>query len=453
MTKMDHKKILKCRHAVTFDETFYLSTTMNKVTKPVFSTLLLLCFTLTASTLVAQTAVYKDTIYDPDIRSVVLEKPGLGLSYEMAVIPMNGGRLTLEFDDLGPFEYDYYYEIIHCTRDWRRSPQLLEVDYLDGYNGELIDRYEPSQAVYSNYMHYKLDLPNDFTSWKLSGNYIINVYADDEDQSLLLTRRFVVVEQYVPISVEVKRPINRLKMRSHVEMDIDINLGEADVFDPQRELTLDIYQNGNWQESKTGMIGQTWAGDVWKYNYTDSITFKGYKEFREFDIRSLNYTTEFVSTIDLSDVGAEVYIFRDKSRNYQPYLFRNDADGNRVFTTREAQQRDPDVWGEYVDVTFTLEFPEIFDGDVYLMGKLTDWDVKDRFKMSYVSDDTYKATVQLKQGYYNYMYVVQQDNGVIDMERLEGSTRETNNNYTFLVYYAPNEGRYDRCIGYLYYEP
>lgn len=414
--------------------------------------LVLFCFAMVLTTFGgAQEVVYKDTIYDPDIRAVVLEKPGGGTSYEMPIIPMTG-RLMLEFDDLGAFEYDYYYEIIHCTRDWQPSTNLLENDFLDGYNGELIDQYEPSQAVYSNYMHYKLSLPNDFTAWKLSGNYVLNVYTDDEDLTLLFTRRFVVVESFVPISVEVKRPIDVLKFRTHVEMDIDVNLGDVSVFDPQRELTLDIYQNGNWNSARRGLIGQTWAGDIWKYNYTDSITFKGYNEFREFDIRSLNFTSEFVSTIDLDDQGAQVYIFRDRSRNYQPYLFRIDANGSRVLTTREDRQRDADTWGEFVDVTFTLEFPEIFDGEIYTIGEFTDWDLLDRFKMKYVGDKTYKNTVQLKQGYYNYMYAVKQDDGTIDMQRLEGSHRETNNSYTFLVYYGPNEGRYDRCIGYLYYE-
>lgn len=398
--------------------------------------------------LTAQQLVYKDTIYDPDIKTVVWEKLGGPEGSEMAIVGLNNGSLLLSFDDLGTFEYDYYYEIIHCTRDWRPSPQLQENDYLVGFNGELIENYQASQAVYSHYIHYDLTLPNEFTGWLLSGNYVLNVYADNEEQSLILTRRFVVVEDFVPIDVIIKRPIDILKVRGYVEMDVDINLGDFDVFDPRRELTLDIIQNNNWQTRRRGLIGQTFAGDIWRYNYTDSLTFKAYKEFRQFDIRPLNFTTEFVSTIDLDDVGADVYLFKDQSRNYKPYIFDIDINGNRIIAMRDNANHD--LWGEYANVTFTLEFPEIFDGDIYILGELSDWDIKESYKMWYTGDNTYKTTVPLKQGYYNYLYGVKMYTGELDIERLEGSSRETENSYTFLVYYSQDEARYDRCIGYLH---
>ena len=54
----------------------------------------------------------------------------------------------------------------------------------------------------------------------------------------------------------------------------------------------------------------------------------------------------------------------------------------------------------------------------------------------------YEASVYLKQGYYNYMYL--QENG----NSPDGNFFETENEYIILVYHRPQGGRYDRLVGY-----
>ena len=393
----------------------------------------------------AQNIAYKDTIYRDGIYSVIFEKKGQ--PFEVPVIALNSSeRIKLQFDDLGEEQMDYYYKIVHCDRNWNPSPLLNENDYLDGFNNELIENYEISYAVYTDYIHYDLELPNDFTNWTISGNYILHIYADDDEESPTLTRRFVVSEQIAPMSVRQKRPLDALKVRSHFEMDIDLNLEDVNAFDPLREISIDILQNNNWNTRRKGLIGQYMAGDIFKYNYTDSITFPSYKEFRYFDIRPLTFTTEFVSTIDLSDEGAEVFIFRDKSRQFTNYLTDIDANGNFIIDVREGGR--PEVRGDYAWVTFTLEYPEIFDGDIYIYGEMTDWDPKEAFRMQYEGDGVYRNTTLLKQGYYNYMYLIKRDNGKIDYQALEGSWHETENHYSIIAYYSQDEDRYDRVIGF-----
>ena len=54
----------------------------------------------------------------------------------------------------------------------------------------------------------------------------------------------------------------------------------------------------------------------------------------------------------------------------------------------------------------------------------------------------------LKQGYYNYYYaVVPKETNEIDLDRLEGNSQETENEYTILVYYRPFGTRYDQLVG------
>ena len=53
----------------------------------------------------------------------------------------------------------------------------------------------------------------------------------------------------------------------------------------------------------------------------------------------------------------------------------------------------------------------------------------------------------LKQGAYNYQYVVVTDGGKADVGRLEGNFHETSNEYLVKVYHRPRGTRYDRLVG------
>jgi uncharacterized protein (DUF2225 family) len=63
-------------------------------------------------------------------------------------------------------------------------------------------------------------------------------------------------------------------------------------------------------------------------------------------------------------------------------------------------------------------------------------------------DDLYHATLLLKQGYYNYQYVVKnQSTSETSVMPVEGSFGRTENDYLILVYYRPAGRRYDRLVG------
>ena len=60
----------------------------------------------------------------------------------------------------------------------------------------------------------------------------------------------------------------------------------------------------------------------------------------------------------------------------------------------------------------------------------------------------YEASLLLKQGWYNFEYVIKQSNGNLDFKALEGNHYETENDYLILVYYRDPRERYDKLIGY-----
>ena len=65
------------------------------------------------------------------------------------------------------------------------------------------------------------------------------------------------------------------------------------------------------------------------------------------------------------------------------------------------------------------------------------------------STRTYKGTIELKQGYYDYMYAqVAKGKNEIKLQETEGSHYETRNEYIILVYQRAIGDRHDRLVGY-----
>ena len=58
----------------------------------------------------------------------------------------------------------------------------------------------------------------------------------------------------------------------------------------------------------------------------------------------------------------------------------------------------------------------------------------------------YETSVFMKQGYYAYTYLLEDENGVDNTNPLEGNYWETENNYTVLVYYKSFSDRTDQLI-------
>ena len=93
-----------------------------------------------------------------------------------------------------------------------------------------------------------------------------------------------------------------------------------------------------------------------------------------------------------------------------------------------VKEQKGNVDADYVHTHFSLKRNSaIATGDIYIYGALTDWQIKPEAKMSFNQLELqYEADLYLKQGLYNYMYVLVQDgNERADMTFIEGSHFET----------------------------
>ncbi len=410
------------------------------------TSIFLLLFHVTLSNAQDEELLYQDHIYLDNIKSVKFHLNGSVLSYP--IIDMrSGGQLSLIFDDLDEEVKDYVYTFVHCDYNWKPSNNISEMDYLDGFSEDNIDEYDFSFNTLTNYTNYQLRLPNQDMRWTKSGNYLLKVYDITDEKMLAITRRFVVVDPLVRIIPNLSYPSKVSKGRTHHEVDFVIDHKGFEIRNPQVAIKVVVMQNGRWDNAVKDLPPLFVKQEQIIYDYQDKITFPAGKEFRFADLRTFQYKTQSVSEIYDSRDGFDVTLIPERSRINKGYLSDNDINGQ--FVIESLEERDYNLRADYASVLFTLKEASPFHGsDVYLYGGMTDWGLKDEFKMTY-NDliNAYVAKPFLKQGFYNYVYaVVNRSDKSIDLDELEGSWYETENDYTILVYYTPFGGRYDQLI-------
>ena len=388
-----------------------------------------------------------DFVYLEDIHTVNFYPINSPLGYP--IIGLNEGTsLELTFDDLTEDVRDYQYEIIHCNSDWQPS-ELNEMDYLDGFNMEIITEYEFSFNTLTNYINYRLLFPNQNTKVTKSGNYLIHVFEDGDRELPILTRRFQVMERSMQIVSGLARTGSVGKARTHQEIDFTIKHQGVNISNPHNDVKVIITQNGRWDNAIKDLKPLFIKEEQLIYDFQNKIVFPAGKEFRNFNTQSLNYRTERVARIIEDKVDKyHVELFAEKPRTNTNYSFFNDLNGKYVIEN-DDDNGNPHIRADYAWVHFSLAKPLPFDdAEVYLFGQMTDWEIQDKFKLKYVEKNkSYRGKAFLKQGYYDYQYAYVKGAGSKPiLAEIEGDWYETENDYHIFVYYRPPGGRYDRLV-------
>ena len=387
-----------------------------------------------------------DFTYKTTIRTVQLKREDWNLSYP--VLDMNDELpLILSFDDLVDDPVTYSYTLIHCNSNWE-STGIIKNDYLDGMHEEIIRDYEFSQNTHQNYIHYSLAIPNSDMRPTLSGNYIIKVFEDYNEEKVVLTRRFFLVDYKVEIEGEAKRTNNLEHFYTHQEVDFKILHDRLPIDDPHQNIRVVVVQNFDWQTAKTELRPTFTAPGELIYDYEEENQFFGLSEFRHFDTKNLKYITEGIDYIRFERPLNHVYLLPDKSRSVGDYIYEEDINGKFLVTYH--LDYDPDTGADYVRVHFNLPFDgPISGGQMYVYGALSDWAISSEFQMDFnINNKSYELPALLKQGYYNYQYRFVPDSGLIDPSFIEGSFYETENDYLIFVYYHNFSDRHQQLIGF-----
>lgn len=368
------------------------------------------------------------------------------------VIQLNSTeRLLVQFDDLDPDIKRYKFTILHCEADWSTSADLLVSDYIDGYSEENIDQYEYSYNTTVRYTHFRTTFPTDNMRPKISGNYLLIVYDDDPSQ-VVFTVRFMVVEISNVVALgKVEQSAQVADRYTRQQIDFVVKLNGFQVLDVEREIKINLVQNGRWDNFlKLSKPRFARTGEL-DYRYDESISFNGGNQFRYFDFMSLQYQSERIAHIRY-DTTNQVYLLPDQPRTFKQYVFEKDINGRFLIKNQDHAEKS-NIEADYAWVHFFLPYPAmITTGTFHVFGELTAWQADESSRMYFnPAHKGYELNLFLKQGYYNYMYVLKEKGKTgYDETLIEGNHWETENDYTIYVYYHETGSLCDRLISVTY---
>ncbi len=366
-------------------------------------------------------------------------------SYGQLPVVRLGSSLRLSFDDIIGDEHDYFYTIEHFNADWTPS-KLVKSEYLTGMDNVRILNFENSNATLQLYTNYILEIPNqNVKRLTKTGNYLLTIY--DENNDVVFSRKFMIFSPQFSIGAQVKRSRDLGYINTKQSLRFFIDGGEQLIINPNRNLKTVILQNNNLKSAITGIKPQFTLGNKLEYRYDQETAFWGGNEYFNFENKDVRAATNMIRSIELKSLYHN-YLYTNQMRREEPYTFNPDINGNFVITT--LQGRFTRTEAEYVWIHFALSYPRLIeDKSIHLYGGFNNFMIDESTKLKYnPSSRRYELPYLLKQGFYNYKYVIVNKDGSIDEKNaIGGNYWETENSYQILAYYRRPGGRFDELLG------
>ena len=354
-------------------------------------------------------------------------------------------RIVILFDLFADEPEELRYRVAYCNADWSPSP-LAQVEYLDGFAEGSIDDYALSFNTYRNYVNYRLVFPNENVSFRLSGNYVVSVYPESRPDDVLLTACFSLAENLVELACEITTRTDVDYNKGHQQLSVKLAHPRYEIRDPRSELQMYVSQNVDYSDRHLLAQPLYVQPQELEYAHAPALVFPAGNEYRRFEIVSPHYNPLGVESMRYFEPYYHALLTTDRPRAAEAYVY--DETQNGRFFIRAGGSEEPDTEADYYMVHFTLETGRPLDGEVYLDGEFTLGRRDASTRMTYNAEThSYEKTLPLKQGAYNYRYVLSK-NGRADAAPIEGNHYETLNEYQISVYHRPTGGRYDRLIGY-----
>ncbi len=354
-----------------------------------------------------------------------------------------GEKFALDFDVLNNQEEDYYYTIDQLNFDWSKS-QLIKSEYLRGFDNIKIQNYKTSFNTYQTYSHYKLKIPNQDVRITKSGNYILKIY--DEYGNIVFSRKFIVYESITTVPTQIKRLRNLKYIHTKQSVNFQVNPVTIQLNNPKNTVKTLIIQNNNLSTSIGNLKAQYTIGSKLIFNYDEESSFWGGNEYLFFENKEIRSSNLNIRTFNLFDIYHN-YLFTDYPRFNNSYTYNPDINGGFLTTALNAD--DIDIEADYVNIHFYLKNGTPRPGEsIYIVGAFNNYSMGPEYKMTYNrSSDSHELMLKLKQGFYNYKYVLVNEYDEINQGGVSGNYDETENDYKVLIYYRGYGYRYDRVIG------
>ncbi len=315
----------------------------------------------------------------------------------------SGQQLTLEFDVLAPGGRPLSVYFYHMNRYWEQD-YLQPVEYLTSFQSDNLNDYQISLGTEVPYVHYTYRFPNNNIQFRMSGNYMLRVTEQGDEQAILFEEPFLLTEQSAEVQFGVQSVLGE---------GTGTLIGQPVLrFQPPTDLSANVFDFHacfvrNMQFSGARCPDQSRLDEPpFMQFYLER--YAGFEPLSNYHV------------LDLSrlETGSQIIRVEYGTSPFQAKLTRDQADlGSLLDNVQQYEQPvvtaavqaldDADTRGEYVDVQFSLAPPDEipYGGGVLLTGSFNGWRLDPAYQLAW-NDTTkqYEGTALIKQGIYEYQY-------------------------------------------------
>ncbi len=387
---------------------------------------------------------YKESEFSENIKSLKIGKQNISTG-EPSFNLNSDDNIKIEFDLLSKNIISLQYQLIHCDMNWNES-NLMDMEYIEGFSTDYIENFSISNGPIQHYIHYEIEIPNNNLKFIKSGNYILKIFDENTPDSSLVSAKLFVSEQSSNLDFVIQKTNDMDERKYHQIYDVSCTYNPQNISDPYTNIFINVQQN-HQEFDEHWLNGPDFIRENKLVFIADEERFfDGSNEFRFFEMSTFNHKSENIDKIIYDNNNYHIILKKDFKRSYRQYLEYKDLDGK--YFSRTFDNDDVKTEGEYAYVNFELPIRDELEDDIYIFGEISNWEIDDNFLMTYDSTThSYKNSILLKQGYYNYLYVTKNQNS-ISTRRIEGAHFDSNNEYIIKVYYHDPLELYDRLLAY-----
>lgn len=383
-------------------------------------------------------------VADGRVRSVKVENPESFMAPPVIRLG-TADRLRVNFDIIGEDREYLRYRLLHCNSDWTPS-RLLEQEYLAGFNEAEVEDYGFSSNTFTHYVNYNLEIPSEEMNPTASGNYLLQVYREDEPETILFQTGFYVSEDAVSIQGEATSKTDRGFNTDYQQIELAADLRNVGEINPWQDIRVCVVKNNNPSSTVMTEHPLRVESGTATFSHDPNLIFEAGNEYRRFETVRSDYAGMGIDSIGFYNGRREAYLIPDQPRSEKGYEYDRTQHGR--FKIDEYNSTDPDLGADYILTHFFLEMPEQPGKSVRIEGELTRHLPEGMEKMRYDWQRRgYELSLPLKQGSYNYRYVIEDEQGRLHDSAIEGNHYETNNEYLVLIYLRLPASRGDRLVG------
>ena len=345
-------------------------------------------------------------------------------------------KLVLQFDDMSNESNMFTVRITHHDRNWSRS-NLGSVDYASSIQDQINDGVL-SKSDNPSYTHYRYSFPNEYFKPLVSGNYLLHVY-DFKTGDELFSLPFFVTEQKSQVATKILTLYNQTNNYLRHNQLFATYAYPGFVKFPQLDLSVFFIQNQFWGRCKQADIKDISQQGAIKFHNSRDHLFVSTYEFRPLNLDTYNsyeILERNISTIPPKIILRRDIVNLDVTPSQKEYFPFGNPNNNRS--------------AEYNNVQFTLDIPSYIKANnpIYIYGSFNNWTVRDENVMKLnPATGLYTGNAFIKQGRYEYKYVMVQDGRINDL-RLDASFASTRQEYFTFVYFRDPQMHYDRLLSY-----